>query len=240
MRNYWLKILLGAFAVFAVGMIGVTIVRSGVNRVHDVVEGSGPITIPLAFIPFSVEGERLGTIKRLVIHRPEPRVVSEVEVYIDVSDSLVAQGLSECRLAANIEGDGPKEKGVNVHLNKDSTAFAFTCLRGDSVPADLVEFGQAVLEPGEVEIPLFLKRDLVAELQKGFAEDSVDQAVVDADSIAEAAQAQVDSALADADLQGKVAAQMGRRLGDSLRRIGLARRDSLLRLEQMADSGDAP
>ena len=238
MRNYWVRILLGAFAIFAVGMIGVTIVRRGMSRVHDVVEGSGPLTIPLAFIPFSVEGERLGTLKRLVIHRPEPRRVSAVDVYIDVGDSLVAQGLSGCRLAASLEGDGPRESGVNVHVGKDSAAFS--CLEGDSVPGDLEEFGQAVLEPGEIKIPLFLKRDLVAELQKGFEEDSAGETMVDADSIAEAAQAQVDSALAEADVEGKVAAEMGRRLSDSLRRIGLARLDSLRRADEMADSAEAP
>ena len=238
MRNYWLRILLGAFAIFAVGMIGVTIVRSGVSRVHDVVEGTGPLTIPLAFIPFSIEGERLGTLKRLVLHRPEPRKVSAVEVYIDVGDSLVAQGLSECRLAANLEGGGPREDGVNVHVGKDSAAFS--CLKGDSVPEDLEEFGEAILDPGEVKIPLFLKHDLVAELQKGFEEDSAGEMTVDADSIAEAAKAQVDSALTAAGMQSKAAADMGRRLGDSLRRIGLARRDSLRQLEQMADSADEP
>jgi hypothetical protein len=238
MRNYWLKILLGAIAIFAVGMIGVTIVRSGVSRVHDVVEGSGPLTIPLAFIPFSVEGERLGTLKRLVIERPEPRKVSSVQVHIDVSDSLVAQGLSECRLAANLEGDRPRKEGVNVHIDRDSAAF--TCLQGDSVPADLVEFGRAVLEPGGIEIPLFLKQDLVAELQKGFAEESADETLVDADSIAEAAKAQAESAMAAAGVEGKVAAQLGRRLGDSLRRIGMARLDSLRRLEELADSAEAP
>lgn len=237
MRNYWFRILIGAFAIFAVGMIGVTLVRSGVNRVHDVVEGEGPLSIPLAFIPFSVEGERLGTIKRVVLQRPEPRKVSSVEVHIDVTDSLVAQGLSGCRLAANLEG-GPHEDGVNVHVGKDSAAFA--CLGGDSVPADLVEFGHALLEPGEVKIPLFLKRDLVTELQEGFAEDSAAEAVVNADSIAEAAEAQVDSALAAAGLERKSSARVGQRLGDSLRRAGRARRDSLRMLEDMADSSARP
>ena len=43
MRNYWLKILLGALGVFAVGMIGVTIVRSGIAKVNSVVHS--PIEI---------------------------------------------------------------------------------------------------------------------------------------------------------------------------------------------------
>ena len=235
MRNYWFKILLGAFAVFCVGMIGVTLVRSGVNRVHQVVEGDGPLTIPLGFIPFSVEGERLGTIDRLVLQRPEPRKVSAVEVHIDVGDSLVAQGLSGCRLAANLEG-GSDGDGVNVHVGEDSAAFA--CLKGDSVPADLEEFGHALLEPGDVKIPLFLKRELVTELKEGFSEDSVAESIVNADSIAEAAKEQAESALAAAGLQRDPVLKV--RLGDSLRRVGRVRRDSIRQVERMADSIPQP
>jgi hypothetical protein len=47
MRNYWLRIVLGAAAIFIVGMIGVSLVRGGIAKVNSVVEGDGPITIPL-------------------------------------------------------------------------------------------------------------------------------------------------------------------------------------------------
>ena len=42
MRNYWFKILLGALGIFAVGMIGVAIVRSGVAKVNSVVHSDEP------------------------------------------------------------------------------------------------------------------------------------------------------------------------------------------------------
>ena len=234
MRNYWLRIFLGAFAVFAVGMIGVTLVRSGVDRVHHVVEGAGPLTIPLAFVPFAIEGERLGSVERLVLERERPGQVSSVEVYIDVGDSLVAQGLSGCRLAADLEG-GPDEHGVNVRVGRDSTG-PFTCLRGDSVPQNFEEFGEAVLEPGEVRIPLYLNTDLVADLQKGFQDSA--STVVNADSISAEARREVDAALSQAGIPADSAGRMGRRLGDSLRRAGLAQRDSALR--RMADSLPRP
>ena len=54
MRSYWLRILLGAFAVFAIGMLGVTMVRRGRNKVEAVFAGAGPLTIPTPFVPFQL------------------------------------------------------------------------------------------------------------------------------------------------------------------------------------------
>ena len=105
MRNYWLKILFGALGVFAIGMIGVSIVRGGIAKVHSVVEGDGPITIPLGLIPFVLSGEQLGNLDHVTLLRDSPSRVSEVELEVNLWDSLLAQGLSGCRLAANIEGD---------------------------------------------------------------------------------------------------------------------------------------
>jgi hypothetical protein len=236
MRNYWLKIFLGAFAIFAIGMIGVTLFRSGVEQVHRVVESDSPIDIPVAFVPFVMKGERLGTLKHIVLRRSAPREVEEVELRVDVGDSLVAQGLSECRLAAHFEGDQGR-RGVNIHPKGDSTG-AFFCLQGDSIPEDLVEFGEAVFLPGDVRVPLFLQRDLVADLEEGFAGDSAAPGPeVNADSIAAQAQREVDSALSAAGLRGTAVGRVGQRLGDSLRKAALARVDSLQRERgEMADT----
>ncbi len=236
MRNYWLKIFLGAFAIFAVGMIITTVVRGVMDRVKQVVASEGPLEIPLAFVPFVLGDERLGTIKGVVLQRDAPRRVSSVELRVDVGDTLLAQGLQECRLAADFEGR-PGEPGVNIRAGKDS-GTPFRCLTGDSVPADLVEFGEAILEPGEVRIPLYLKQDLVAELREGLAGDSAAAlSASEADSIAEETRRQVDSALAEVGLGGESAGRAGRRLGDSLRAAARARLDSLRRsLDDMADS----
>ena len=103
MRNYWLRIALGALAIFTVGMIGVTLARQGVGRVRHVVEGSGPITVPLAFIPFHLNGEKLGTVSRVVLLREAPKQISAVQLEAKVRDSAVARGLAGCRLTANLE-----------------------------------------------------------------------------------------------------------------------------------------
>jgi hypothetical protein len=171
MRNYWLKILLGALGIFIVGMIGVTIVRSGIARVHRVVEGDGPITIPLGLIPFVLAGERLGKLDQVTLHRETPTRVAAVELGVNLSDSLLAQGLEGCRLAAFFEGDST-DRGVNIRVGRDREG-AFQCVSPDSTPPDLVEYGVAVFHPGEVEVPLLLPADVVAELQSlEFADDS--------------------------------------------------------------------
>jgi hypothetical protein len=178
MRNYWLKILLGALGIFVLGMVGVTIVRSGIAKVNSVVEGDGPISIPLGLIPFVLSGERLGNLDRVTLHRESPSRVNAVELEVNLNDSLLAQGLSGCRLAANFEGDN-NARGVNIRVGRDRDG-AFQCLREDSTPPDLLEFGVAVFRPGDVEVPLLLPADVVTELQSlEFAVDSAGAAAGD-------------------------------------------------------------
>jgi hypothetical protein len=223
MRNYWLKILLGALGVFAVGMIGVTIVRSGIAKVNSVVEGSGPLTIPLGLVPFVLAGERLGKLDQVTLYRETPNHVSGVELTVNLSDSLLAYGLSGCRLVANIEGDD-QEPGVNINVGRDGAERnAFSCLAGDSTPADLVEYGEAIFNPGEVEVPLFLPADLVAELQNlDLGNDSAaggppgEINIPNTDSIAAEVERQLDSAMIRRQ-PGETRAQATRRFADSVR-----------------------
>ena len=92
-------------AIFVVGMIGLSLVRRGLGTVHGVVHGSGPISIPLAFIPFQLNGDKLGTLQRVTLQREAPNRVTSVELEVKLSDSLLARGLEGCRLAANVESD---------------------------------------------------------------------------------------------------------------------------------------
>lgn len=238
MRNYWIRILLGALAVFAVGMVGVTVVRHGMAKVHNVVEGSGPIAIPLAFIPFTLDGHKLGTLQRVTLNRDSPRRVTSVEVKVNLDDSLLAQGLQGCRLMANLDSE-PGKEGIDIRRGSFSHG-AFHCLSGDSIPPEFVEFGEAVFEPGNVRTPLFLTRDVVDDLQQ------TDVPV--ADSASEAAEMRADSIEAEAERRGDSIEQAATRMsdsisrrfqnfGDSLRAEGLRRGDSIQRTRrQMADS----
>jgi hypothetical protein len=228
MRNYWFKILLGALGIFAVGMIGVAIVRSGVAKVNSVVHSDEPITIPLGLVPFAIAGERLGKLDHVTLYRESPDQVSEVELTVNLADSLLAQGLSGCRLVANIEGD-KRERGVNIRVGKDSTdSNAFSCLAGDSTPPDFVEYGTAIFNPGEVEVPLLLPADLVTELQSldlnhdDMSGDSLGEINVPADSIAAKVEREIDSAMLRRQ-PGESRRAATRRFADSIRAEAMKR-----------------
>lgn len=159
MRNYWIRIAIGAVAIFTVGMIGVSLARQGVGRVRGVVEGSGPITLPIAFVPFKLDGRRLGSINKVVLHRDAPKQIASVELQVKLSDSLLARGLEGCRLAANFDDERhPPDSHIRVG---PLTRGVFSCLHGtDSIPGSQ-EFGRAVFQPGDVSVPLLLPNDIV-------------------------------------------------------------------------------
>jgi hypothetical protein len=245
MRNYWLKILVGALAIFAVGMIGVSLARRGIAGVTRVVASDQPLTIPLSLIPFELQGERLGKLDHVTLMRKSPNEVTAVELEIQLADSMVARGLAGCRLVANMESKG--DSGIDIRVGPRSPSV-FYCA-GDTAQADLLEYGHAVLQPGDVEIPLLLSRDMVKELQHlDFGKGGPGMAAeAQADSIAAATEEQSDSisrAVQRAlQLQGEDRRRVldsvtagARRLGDSLRAVGLRQADSALREARMADS----
>lgn len=224
MRNYWLRIALGAAAVFTIGMMGVTLARQGVSRVRGVVEGSGPISLPLGFIPFSLDGEQLGTVHRVVVLRDAPKQISSVELQVKLQDSMLARGLEGCQLAAHFDEERSPDRKF--------TPGMFTCLPAGHVPHEFQPFGQAVFQPGDVRVPLLLPNDIVQDLKEGHfgsPHEGPPEVATMADSIAEAAEALADSIADAAELQAESIVAQSERLSDSLRREGLRRADSTRR-----------
>jgi hypothetical protein len=240
MRTYWLRILLGALAVFAVGMIGITFARRTRDTVTAVVTGSGPLSIPLPFVPFELEGNKLGRLERLVVNREAPKKVSSVDLEVKLDDSLLVQGLAGCRLAANLESDSSKSGDINFRTHRLEDRAFFFCAKSDS---GLVEFGTVKLTPGDVSVPLLVPVSLAEQMRSGNwgdhdNADSADVLAERAESLAGKAEAAADSV---AELEGqRVAASaraMGSRLGDSLRAAGKMRAESLhTALGHVADS----
>jgi hypothetical protein len=228
MRNYWLRIAMGAVAIFAVGMVGITLARQGVGRVRGVVEGTGPISVPLAFVPFKLDGQRLGTVNKLVLHRETPKQISSVELEIKLADSAVARGLEGCRLLANFNDERPPHRN-NIEVGPLSTGV-FSCLHGDDSTGQFQDFGHAVLQPGDISVPLLLPNDIVDDLKRGdFGSndgDATGTAEAAADSIAEAADAKADSIAEAAEKRADLMVARTQRLVDSLRTEGLRRADS--------------
>jgi hypothetical protein len=244
MRNYWLRIVVGAVAIFSVGMIGVTLARQGAGRVRSVVEGTGPLSLPIAFVPFKLDGQKLGTVSKIVLQRDAPKRISSVQVQIKLGDSVLARGLAGCRLLANFEQDRGSRGDIKVRVGPRSPSV-FSCVQGKDSVNGYQRFGDAVFEPGGVSVPLLLPDDIVNDLKEGnFGSDSNDsvadsaEAKADsiegaeqdrADSVVEAVQDRADSIAAVAEKAAKKAVAQQLRLADSLRKEGLRRQDSSLR-----------
>jgi hypothetical protein len=231
MRNYWLRIALGALAIFSVGMIGVTLARQGVSRVRGVVEGSGPISLPVPFVDFKLDGQKLGKVSRVVLLRDAPKQISAVELEISLDDSLLAHGLAGCRLAVDPDAER-RPGGYEVHAGRLSRGV-FSCLTGDQPIPHLQEFGRVLFQPGDVTAPLLLPNDMVDDMRRGRfdeqdSQDSVEAvAEAEADSIADEAEARADSIAEAAEQQADSIMADRQRLMDSLRNEGRRRADSV-------------
>ncbi|HLS47637.1 MAG TPA: hypothetical protein VK012_03905, partial [Gemmatimonadales bacterium] len=168
-----------------------------------IADGTGPITIPLAFIPLTVDGTRLGTFRRVTIYRDSLQRPTRIEASISGTDSAGLARLAECVIA--IDASNPEK--IEPHR--------YTCLDpADTAGADLVDFGDLDIRDHDAEFLLYAPRAQVEELRNGFgsnatvsdslAEDSVEtereriRAVADsmegaADSIHRAEMERIDS-----------------------------------------------
>jgi len=204
MRNYWLRIALGAFGIFAVGMIISTVVRRGKDAMKGVLASDRPITLPLALIPFSVDGHALGTMRQVQILRSDPETVKAVKFRVRLADSVSDDRLGQCVLV------------VGGSLKHVEAEHAFSCVTSaDTVGNDLAPVGEVRTQRGET-YTLFAKAgaldsvkldfghdremaDSIREAQQEFADSVRDAEQERADSIRESAMGKADSIRAAAD-----------------------------------------
>jgi hypothetical protein len=210
MKNYWLRILLGALAIFAVGMVGVTLARQGIHHVRGVVEGSGPITVPVTFLPFKLDGERIGTIQHIRINRLAPKAVSSVNILVRLADSVPSSRLEPCLLIA---------KGFE-RLNSETTVTCGT--PQDTVDEDLTVVGDIITVRDGHSFKLFMPRDAIRELTDSevvfVGEDSMAAAAEHlTDSILEAKRPTLDSLGVNVPRRSAGARAPKRRVADSSR-----------------------
>jgi hypothetical protein len=230
MRSYWLRILLGAAGIFAVGMLVVTVVREVRGRVHSVARSSDPITIPLPFVPFRIDGERLGTFERLVIRRDAPEDVRSVDLHVDLGSTAATGRIQECIgiLARLHEGAGGR--GTTLHDAE------FSCVRDDSARAALEAFGEVHFVPGDHTAPLLVPPEVANELRREMiqmrARRGDDSLAARAESIAAEAERAADSISEAAGRMADSITQFHERYADSIRSAALRRADSALRNPQ--------
>lgn len=222
MRNYWLRIALGALGVFVVGMLIWTGVRKGRDTVVEVVESDRPITIPLAFVPFTVDGRTLGTLSRVEILRTSPEQVSAVNFTVKLADSVADDQLATCVLVAKDNLD---------HLNPGR---AFTCATAaDTAGRDLAPVGQLETQHGSVFV-LLAKKGTLDGFRLSLHEDpaAADSAALRAELMADSIEAVAESASLAADSMLQAAdslRQAAMEQADSARRAAHRLRDSIRR-----------
>ena len=225
MRNYWIRIVLGALGVFAVGMAVIFVARKVIAKAKTVAESSDPITIPLALVPFRLDGSRLGTFDQAVLMRKSPKEVSALHLSVKLADSAGAARLAGCGLLARFT-ERPGGDGAVL------TDADFTCVKPDSVaPAGAEPFGRVVFQPGDLTARLFVPADVARHFHRDMIDIRVDAS---ADSLAQAADSIADAAGRAADSMGEAASRMAdsisslhERRADSIREAALRMADSM-------------
>jgi hypothetical protein len=91
------KIGLGGIGVFAIGMLGVTAIEAGKDKIEDLVHSGSDIRIPLmGVVPFNLDTERIGQIDHLTLLRDAPDQLRGVHVEADLDDSSMVGLLKDC------------------------------------------------------------------------------------------------------------------------------------------------
>jgi hypothetical protein len=198
MRTYWLRIALGALGIFAIGMVIWTLGLKGKAKIKDMVESADPITIPLALIPFSVDGQSLGTLRQVKIIRSEPEKVKAVNFRVRLADSVSDARLENCVLV------------VGGSLKNIDAQHAFSCVpSGDTVGGDLAPVGEVTSQRGRT-IMLFAKAGALDSLEIDFGQEA-------SDSIAAAQREFADSIRAVEEAKADSIRDAARSLADSIR-----------------------
>jgi hypothetical protein len=154
MRNYWLKIILGAFGIFAVGMSIITVVRSVRTKVTTTIRSSDPIPIPLiGLVPFRVDHDKLGSVSRVEFLRSDPEHVAGVRVVVSLPDSTAIERLRRCEIAL--------DDAENIDENS-----TFRCAEPGTAGAGLEPFGVIAVKGRADSFALLLPQKAVTELRQ--------------------------------------------------------------------------
>ncbi len=149
--SYWIKIGLKSLAIFLVGFALYSVARRGTETVHGIANTAATINIPLAFVPFSIDGENLGKVRRVRIHRDAPDVVRAATI--------------ELRMAH--DGNAPACQLMLDDLENFDGQLELSCL--DQAAADageLMPFGEVLFGDG-AQRTLWLPAEYVTEMRQG-------------------------------------------------------------------------
>jgi len=98
MTRYWIKIVAGALLIFVAGMAVWMMGKKGVSTAHAVLESADPISIPIKFVRFRVDGASLGKIQKITLLRDAPDQINAVEVTVRLDSAAMADRLRACSM----------------------------------------------------------------------------------------------------------------------------------------------
>ncbi len=146
MRKYWVRIGLGAAAVFAAGMFVITLGRQVRDRALDAIRDGGTVRVPLALMPFEVNGARVGSVRALEVQRSGSDQVKRIQVTVHLK-GVEADQLEACALTI---GDGRHD--------------LFGCVPPAEAEArGMVQVGEVRFEPSGLVRPIMLDRAHVGD-----------------------------------------------------------------------------
>jgi len=152
MRNYWMKIGLGALVVFLLGFVVVRIVGMVKHTVVHTLSSTDPIPFPLAFVDFKLDGRSVGSVSRAILLRDTPEHISGLTVVVSIPESARA-GLSGCIMSLD----------NTQQINSKTT---FRCRKAaDTAGLGLLPFARIVIKGTGDTLPLLLPKDAVQGLQ---------------------------------------------------------------------------
>ncbi len=161
MRSLWTKVGLGAAGVFAVGMLGLTVFRQAAAAtsqavgevIHRTVQGA--TRAAMHNMAFRLDGENLGSLRQLSIHRVQRGDLPEVAIEVTLRDIAFAKRLAQCDLVPaagrNAEDFDPRQ--------------GFRCAERREGP--FVGIGTAHFLPGDIVRPILVSRAHAAQLRQG-------------------------------------------------------------------------
>jgi hypothetical protein len=209
MQRYWGRIAFGALAIFFVGMIAITLARHGIAKFDALAKSDRPIGIPLALLPFRLEGDELGTVRRLELLRSSPKTVTGVRLTVKLQDSSDVTNLESCTVTVREPAFGGRD--------------GFVCSSAaDSAAEHLQQIGELVVEPGGLVRAILAPAGHAERWRRGLYDTAAAKAELAAlkaerlaDSTARAVVIRADSSRAVIDIRGDSAQSLVQVQADS-------------------------
>jgi len=133
--KYWIKIVLGMLGVFLVGMLVVQGIQAGKSKVHQLVDSSDAVTLPMFGVPFMLGEMKLGSMQSLRVERDAPRVVSGFHLKVRLDDPAALDTLADCQISLD-------------DFDSIDESSRFICVApADSIAEGMDRFGTITFEP---------------------------------------------------------------------------------------------